>query len=219
MKYFAIFIAVVMLVSFVGALPTTGAATNVTNNYVEFRATGAGTTGLFQWGATNGSAYKYSTPNKTPAGGVYSDYWVGSPLLTNHTYYYRACDNTGCGDAVKFVTGTANITNSTSYGTGFINLMHSGFNSTVLLQSLGAPYTNSVPGGAPVTWGLLFFFIIAGFWLRHKDVTIPAFLAMISGGAFWLGSSALGVPPEFAVIGQGLMYAAIAGLAVSWFSK
>ena len=66
---------------------------------------------------------------------------------------------------------------------------------------------------------VLFFFIFAGYWLKPRDILIPCFLAMLSGGAIWLGSSSLGVPPEFTSIGQGLMYAAVAGIAVSWFTK
>jgi hypothetical protein len=217
MKYIALFLLMVMTVGFVGALPTTGACTNVTNNGVTFTATSCSGSGWFKWGS-NSSSYKWSTPNQTCSGAI-TDYWIGSPLLVNKTYFVAACDSTGCGSAVSFTTGAANVTNTTSYGTGFITLMRSGFNASTILSTLGRPYTTSVPGGAPVTWGLLFFFIIAGFWLRHRDITLPCYLAMISGGAIWIGSSALGVPPEFAMVGQGLMYAAIAGMAVSWFSK
>jgi len=199
--------------------PTTGAVSSLTSRSVTFNAAADyGTTGYFKWGASSGTSYKWRTPNQTYSG-TFTDFWYGSPMLTGHTYYVVACNDYGCGNEVSFTVPAASLPNQSAYGTGLITAMRSGFNATVLLGVLAAPYTSSVPGGAPVTWGLLFFFIITGYWLRHRDITIPAFLAMISGGAVWLGAGALGVPPEFAVIGQGLMYAAIAGMAVSWFSK
>jgi hypothetical protein len=201
-----------------GAVPTTEAVTDITNGGASFHATcGGNGTGYFKWGAATNS-YKWTTPNQSFSG-TFSDYQYGTPLLAGRTYFVVACADEGCGNAVSFTTLNASFPNQTAYGNDFVNLLHSGFNTTVILHTLASPYTNTVPGGAPVTWGLLFFFVFSGIWLRHKDILIPCMLAMTSGGAIWMGSSALGIPPEFAVVGQGLMYAAIAGIAVNWFSK
>lgn len=189
-----------------------------TNSQAVFSATGGSGTGWFKWGARSGSYYKWLTPNQTYTS-TFTATQFGSPMLTGHTYYVVACNGYGCGNEVSFTVPNASYPNASSYGTGFTTMLRSGFNATQMLGVLAAPYTSTVPGGAPVTWGMLFFFIFAGYWLRHRDITLPCILAMISGGAIWMGGSALGVPPEFAVIGQGIMYAAIAGIAVSWFSK
>jgi len=211
-------IGLLILVAVVSGLPTTGAVTNITNGQAIFHATGAGSDGWFEWGSYSGDYYKWVTPNQTYAG----SYWemqIGAPMLSGATYYVRACDETGCGAEVSWVVPAATLPNRTSYGAGLIQIMRSGFNMSVVLPAIVYPYTTTVPGGAPVTWGVLFFFVFAGYWLKPRDIILPCFLAMIAGGAIWLGNASLGVPPEFASVGQGLMYAAIAGIAVSWFSK
>jgi hypothetical protein len=210
-------VATLALVMVVQGAPTTEPVTDITTNSATFHASGYGYDGWFEWGAYSGG-YHWTTINQTYRDTFY-EIQLGTPMLTSSTYYVRACDETGCGEEVTWDVPTSTLPNKTSYGSGFIQILRTGFNTSYLLPAMVSPYTETVPGGAPVTWGMLFFFVFAGYWLRPRDIFIPCMLAMIAGGAIWLGNSALGVPPEFAAIGQGLMYAAIAGIAVSWFSK
>jgi hypothetical protein len=213
----AMAILMVVVVMVVQGVPTTGAVTDITTNQVTFHATGSGNDGWFEWGGYTGG-YHWTTVNQTYSGSFY-EIQLGAPMLTGTRYYVRACDNTGCGSEVTWDVPESTLPNRTSYGAGLIQILRTGFNTSYLLPAMVAPYTETFPGGAPATWGVLFFFIFAGYWLRPRDIFLPCILAMIAGGAIWLGNSALGVPPEFASIGQGLMYASIAGIAVSWFTK
>lgn len=210
-----------LLVSTASGAAVTHLVTGVTNGAATFHGSGTGSDGWFEWGAFSGGYYKWTTPNQSYSG-TFSETQLGAPMMTGQTYYVRACDETGCGNEVTWTVPASTLPNRTSYGTQFIRMLRSGFNMSVVVPAIVAPYTLSMPGGfssAAVVWGVLFFFIFAGYWLRPRDIFLPCVLAMFAGGAIWLGNTALGVPPEFTSIGQGLLYAAIAGIAVSWFSK
>jgi hypothetical protein len=203
-----------------GAVPTTDPITGLSGNEVTFHGTAdpLGVIGWFQWGGKSNGPYYWSTPNQTVTGGAaYSDYQWGPPLLTCSTYFAVACDNTGCGNEVQFTTPTPRMLNLTSYGSGLLVMMRSGMNVTKTLDVIVKPYTEYTT--APITYFLLFFFIFVGLWMRPKDTFIPMVMAMISSGVIW-GSSAIGMlPPQFMDIGQGLLYAAVAGFAFSLFTK
>lgn len=207
-----------LLVCVVQSAPVTEAVTDLTNGQVTLHATGTGSDGWFEWGSYAGAYYHWFTLNQTYAGS-FSETIYGSTMLTGQTYYVRACDETGCGNDVSWTVPASTLPNRTSYGSGFIQILRSGFNMSYVVPAITAPYTETFPGGAPVVWGMLFFFIFAGYWLRPRDIFVPCMLAMVAGGAIWLGNTAIGVPPEFASVGQGLVYASVAGIAVSWFTK
>lgn len=202
------------LISVCGAAPATGSVTGITASQVTFNSAGGASDCWFMWGGGANNLI-YATTNDTSCSGTYTQ--TGSPLLTSYNYYVKACDLTGCGVAVPFTTSAATVSNRTHYGDGLVTIFKSGFNVTQSLPIVVSPYTNTLT--APVTWGLLFFFIFVGLWIRPKDITIPMMLAFIAGGAIWSGTSALGIPPEFADLGVGLMYAALAGLLFSWFTR
>jgi len=220
MQYKTIILLLIILtmVIVVQGAPVTSNVTGITANQVTFSATGTGSDGWFEWGQFSGGYYHWTTLNQTYSGS-FSDTQLGIPMLTSQTYYVRACDDTGCGNEVEWTVPRSNLPNRTSFGAGMMQVLKSGFNTSVIIPTILAPYTDVTPGGAPVVWGLLFFFIFAGYWLRSKDIFIPMLLAMALGGTIWMGTSAIGVAPEFAHIGQGLLIAAMAGAFVSWFSK
>ena len=218
LRFVAMVLLIVSLViSSVFAAPVTGACTLVTNKGATFNAAGAGTVGWFEYGSVSGGPYSFATENETPVAGVFSEGVYGSMILTSSTYYVRACDETGCGVEVTFTTSAAVPVNKTYFGTGLITVLKSGMNITKTFEAIATPYENTL--GGPITYGLLFFFIFAGMWIRQKDVLIPCIAAMVCGAAIWLPGASLGVPPEFASIGQGLMYASMAGIALSWFKR
>jgi uncharacterized protein YceK len=216
MKHSVLIIALLLMLAIgvCSAVPTTDAVSGLTNREVTFNAHGGATDCWFEWGGSNTGKMIYATMNDT-ACGPYTQF--GSPLLTSYTYYVKSCDTSGCGSTVSFTTPSSTLSNRTYYGSGVMVMMRSGMNVTQIMGVIITPYTNTMT--APVTWGLLFLFIFLGLWIKPKDVTIPMMLAFIAGGAIWAGTASLGIPPEFADIGQGLMYASTAGLVFSWFSK
>ena len=213
MKKILFILMLVLCIGICSAVPTTDAVTGVTTRSATLNAAGGVGTCWYTWGG-NSVSQIYKTTNSTCG----SSYTInGAPLLTSSTYYVRNCDSTGCGNTVSFVTPAATISGLTYYGTGVVTMFESGMNVTQVMGIIITPYTNTMT--APVTWGMLFLFIFLGLWIKPKDITIPLILAFIAGGAIWSGTAALGIPPEFESIGQGLMYAALAGLVFSWFTK
>jgi hypothetical protein len=205
-------LALIACISVCMAAPVTDAATGVSNRAVTMNMHGAVGACWYEWGGTGNLLY--STGYLSTCGAY--EQW-GAPLLSSTVYDVRACDTTGCGNTVAFTTSAATVSNRTYYGTGVLTMMKSGMNVTQVMTVILEPYNNTIT--MPVTWGMLFLFIFLGLWIKPKDITIPLILALISGAAIWSGTSALGIPPEFADIGQGLMYAAVAGLVFSWFTK
>lgn len=217
MKRFLVLLVCLCLLAIgpVAAVPTTDAATSVTNNKVTLNMHGTPLDCWFKWGMASDNLI-YFTPNETSCiSGTFTV--IGSPLLTGTTYYAKACDQTGCGAAVSFTTLAATPTNRTYYSEGLNTIMQSGFNMTQAVPIIWSPYSSVMT--APVMWGLLFMFIFAAMWLRQRDIVVPMTIAMIAGALIWSGTSALGVPPEWADLGMGLMYAGFAGVVFSWFTR
>lgn len=212
------------LVSSVNALSVS--VINVSGDYAFFQATGStGTIGQFRWGSFQSGPYYWSTPNQTFNGGTFTDFQYGPPMMTNSTYWVVACDNVvGCSASVSFTTPAAVLPPQTAFGLPLLQLMHNGFDVGDLLNDIVAPYAQPIfsPSGgvalsASMIWGSLFFFIFVGLWLKPKDILIPCILAFIAGG--FIMTSAYGVPVQFQQVGQGLMYASVAGIVLSWFIK
>ena len=215
-KFFALILLLCLILPPALALPTTNAVTGITSKEVTFNAAGGAGVGCFRWGQISGGPYYWSTPNQSVSG-VYTDYQFGPPMLTGKTYYVVACDSTGCGNEVSFNVPVATGINQTHFGTPIPIIMRSGFNITESVPYIVYPYTATMT--APIAWGMLFFFIFTGMWLRPKDIFLPCMLAIVIGGAMiFNGDYAMGIPMKWASIGQGLIYAAIAGLIFSWFT-
>ena len=217
MKYSILLIALLMMFVVVQAQPVTLPVTNVSGDYAYFSATGSGSIGQIQWGVMNTGNNIWATPNQSYSGS-FNDFQYGPPMLTSTTYYVRACDDTGCGNYVSWTTPAAIPVNQTSYGAQLYGMLHKGMNPWVILSGIASPYTTAMPGGAPIAWGVLFFFVLAGYWLKPKDILIPCLLTFMCGGALWM-SGGLGIDPMMMSLGQGLLYASLAGIVVSWFSK
>lgn len=220
MKHIFLLLIVVILVVPVCAAPTTGAATLVSSNNATVAMTGAATTCWFEWGSKSGSLV-WDTPNQTPSGGACSYRIHGSPLLGSTTFYYRACDVTGCGAEGSFTTAAVTPIPTTTYGATFDNITESGFDITYAGNAVMAPYLWLVPGYEVFVFGLLFASIYLGIWVRSRDVTVPAIAGILCGGFIFFADRGLmlGIPGEFSAIGQGLLYAALAGLILSVIKK
>lgn len=210
-----------MLVESATAIPTTGAATAVGSNNATLAMTGAGTTCWFVWGQLPLTDQSWKTPNMTPAAGVCSYNLKGSPILASTVFYYRACDETGCGNTLSFTTAAVTPLPTTTYGATFDNLTENGMDITLVGVNSVAPYMWLVPGFEALIFGLIFSAIFLGLWLRGRDVTVPMIVGFIIGSFIFVGNYglALGIPYEFAAMGQGLMYAAMAGVILAIIKK
>lgn len=207
------------------AVPTTLPVTGLTNQQVTFNANGGSTTGWFMWGY--GTNFYWTTPNQTVSGS-FSDNQFSAPMLTSTSYNVKACDVTGCGNAVAFAVPKATMLPQTHYGTATMTVWRSGFNITQVAGIILTPYsgTMATPVGGmdnanSIIWGMLFFFIFAGYWLRGNGVVMPSIMAIISGAALF-GSAAmnpLGISPIFMSAGIPLLIVGIAGIAFTWFTK
>lgn len=218
MKHIYLILAVMMvLVSSVSALPTTGAASLIGSNNVTLTAAGVTTTAWFEYGMTSG-ALIWKSPNDT-ATGAYSKRIYGSPLMGGQTFYYRACDVTGCGAELSFTMAVVTPQPQTTFGYIYQNVTESGFNPVLIGANAMAPYMWPVEPANSVVWGLIFLCIFAGLWMRGRDVTIPVILGFIVGFIALNPVYGIGVPAPFSGIAQGIVYASLAGIIMALFKK
>ena len=87
----------------VGALPSTGAATDIGNNNFILHATGASGDTFFCWGIKE-DWQGLRTQSVSPVGSVVEINVYGAPIMPSTLYYAKACDTTGCGNVVSFTT-------------------------------------------------------------------------------------------------------------------
>lgn len=217
-------LVLLMLVCCASAAPNTLPVTDLTNGQVTFNADTGTFPGLawFEWGKYSDDYFYWSTLNQTmPATGIFYDVQYGSPLLTCSTYYVRACDQTGCDlTSVMFTVPQHNMPNQTAFGTGVYTMFRSGLNVTKMIPIIMRPYAQGGIG-VPIISGALFFFIIAGLWVRPKDVFLPVFLIFITSGVLVVAgaSGAMVMDQTFIDILQGVVVVALAGTAFSWFFR
>lgn len=220
----------VVLACGVSAVPVTSpvAPGDISNRQVVFHATGGVSPCWFQWGV--GTNRYWTTPNQTVTGD-FSDIQFSSPMLTGDTYTVVACDSTGCDlSSESFTVPRAGALNSTNYGSLVIGIMRGGFNITSTSESIITPYGKYMSGLSPtvttgaasIVWGIFFFIIFAGYWIRGRSILIPAILA-IMGGLFFVSNSILDSPfivsPIFMSMGLPLLMVGIAGVLTSWFTN
>jgi hypothetical protein len=207
---------VLMLILPVAAQPTMTSVTGVSNIQATFNGNFGGSFGWFQYGTNPTTNFIYSTPNSSVSG-AYSYTQYAGPLLAGTTYYAEACDNTGCSNIVSFTTSPIAPVPQTNYGTALTTIFTSGLNITQSAGAVFAPYTMDFPYG--IAWGLLIFTAIILIWTKQKDIYIPLLLMLVFGGMIWGGSSLFPIPPDWLGLGQGLMYASIAGLIFVWWAR
>lgn len=217
---YAVVIGVTLLLSFnlASAIPTAGAASGITTN--SFNVTVAGSDGgdtWIAWGQAPG-AHGWGSSFRT-GDGVIKVY--GAPIIGGSTIYYVACDSTGC-DSTEQTLSIPAITPvpTTTFGVWYRNMTNQHF----AVDSI-AP--NILPGylatgmSATLLWGIMFFFIMFGFWFRTRSVRLVIIMAFLMS-VFILTPTAglmLGAPLMFQYVSQGLMAAAIAGILVSFIRK
>lgn len=215
----SLLLILLFIVGIVSAVPTTLPATSVGNNNITFNGNGVvSAKGWFQWGMASGNSWA-KTPNITASGGVITYTLKGTPVFGCTTYYYRACDNTGCGSEVNLMTLEVTPLPSTTYGIYAQNITENAFSPANAFWNSLRPYTSVT--GDTVFYGMIFAMIFVGLWLRTRGTMVANILGMLCIALF--ASTAvglqLGLPPEFLAVGQALMYISLAGAFVSFTFK
>ena len=218
MRYLWFLIAAICLCGIASAVPITGPATAVGSNNVTFNGAGiTGTTGWFQFGFSK-AVYAH-TPNVTSQNGTITYTMKSMPLTGNTTFAYKACDPTGCGYEVTFLTLVVTPLPTITYGAYAENITQNGLDPANLVWNAIQPIT--AVSGATVMFGILFFVLFAGMWLRARQTGIAVQFGVIC--AVFVVSSAyglqLGIPPVFAAAAQALLLVSLTGMIVAFTFK
>ncbi|MDD2246325.1 MAG: hypothetical protein PHC39_04505 [Proteiniphilum sp.] len=213
-KLFGI-VLLLCLVSIASAVPTTNAATLVGSNNATVSATGAaGTYGWFIWGQNIGNEY-WITPNITISTGAFSYTLRQSPLFGNTRFYYKACDQTGCGNEQSFTTIPVTPIPQQAIGTFYTNITESGMDIPNMAIHLADAYMWT---STPITlvFMLIFSPVFIGVWLRSRTVLVALILGFIAGSFILYSNAVLGVsmPGEVADLARAICYIAFAGVIV-----
>lgn len=223
--FFAIAITLLFLCCVVSAVPTTLAATKVGNNNVTLNANGiTGSAGWFQWSFKTGLAYAH-LPNVTATGGVISYTMKGTPIYGSTTYYYKACDSTGCGAELSFTTLPVTqlptpMINGVVIDSFANNMTEGGFDPMNMMWNTMRPYTSITTD--TVFYGIIFAIVFVGMWLRTRGTATASIFGMICLALFGISGGLLGggvLPAEFMGIGQALLYMSLTGAFLSYTFK
>lgn len=211
-------LAIVLLIAGVSAVPTGGAASAISSN--NFTVAVAGSNGgdtWIAWGTATG-AHPWASGFYTGDGSIMV---YGAPIIGGSTVYYVACDSTGCDPNERTLNIPAITPLPTSnFGLGYRNMTNRHFAIDSIAPNILPGYLAT--GMEPtLLWGIMFFFIIFGFWFRTRSVRLVLILSFVMA-AFILTPTAglmLGAPLLFQYVAQGLMAAAMAGILVSFIRK
>lgn len=220
MKKILLLISILVLCSFASAIPTTLPATAIATNNFTLNGNGvAGSAGWFQWGMdVPGSSWAH-TPNSTPSAGVINYTMRGSPVYGCTTYYYRACDSTGCGSEVSFITPEVAPLVTQNYGNAAQEIIDSRFDLATAFWNSMTPYTNVTT--PTFFYAAILALILGGIWIRTRGTPMVTSFTMICGGL--AASSAtglqLGLPPEMNALLQAILYISLSCAIVSWTVK
>lgn len=213
---FVILLIIALIIGGVGALPTTGLVQDVGSNNFTMYMNGASTTCWFRYGE-NPQYLTWKTPNQTPSGGLCNYTARGSPITPVTLYYWRACDVTGCGSTEAFDTIAVTPIPTTTYGSIFQNLTDNNFDVTLIGAATIQPLYWLVPTMPSLIWALLLTGLLVGMWLRGRDLGYVSIFGVVISLAFFGSTYGLGivVDPVFVALGQGILYATVAGIVLS----
>jgi hypothetical protein len=223
-----LFVALTLLVSAVSAAPVTGAATLIGNNNVTISALGGVGDVWIQYGTQPDKLNFWSNVEPAaviPAGNTFTI--TGGPIYPSTTYYYKGCDSTGCDATVQSFTTTALTPMAVStLGTAVTNMTKTNFNMLNMPQNLVVPYawlfpTDTQQMSLTIVFGMLMMFIYIGMWLRTRSVATGVVLGILTSSFILFSNQGLnlGIPVEFANIAQGLLYASLAAILLTFLKK
>lgn len=226
MRYTAVLVGVLLLVSLATAVPTTSPATAIGNNNFTLSCSGASGDTYFKWG-TSQDQLRVWTGNVTPDAGsaTYNEY--GAPIMPSQTYYAVCCDTTGCDDTpVSFSTTAYTPLPVSTLGAAIDNMTSSKFNLLYMPYHIATPYAWLFPAderqmGLTVVFGTLFFFVYVGLWLRTRSVATGVVMGLLTSSFVLFANEGLmlGIPAEFQSMAQALLYASLAGVFLAFLKK
>jgi hypothetical protein len=216
--YYIVYIwilACLVLVGGVHALPNAPTATAIGSNNVTLTSSGATGTGWFIWGENHDNEY-WITPNQTVVGGSFSYRLHSSPLSGNTLYYAKACDTTGCGNEMSFITLPVTPMPTVNIGGFYTNITESGFYPLTMMYNIAGPYVWNSDVPLTIIFMLVFSPLFIGVWARSRSVLVSLILGFITGSFFLYANQGLGLgmPPEIISVAQAFCYVAFAGCVV-----
>jgi len=219
-RKFLLIFSILMLCSIASAVPTTLPATAIATNNFTFNGNGiTGDEGWFQWGMDVAGSSWAHTINLTPSSGAINFTLRGSPVYGCTTYYYRACDGTGCGAEVSFMTPAVAALVTQNYGNAAQKIIDSRFDLTTTFWNAMVPYTNVTT--PTFFYAAILALILGGIWIRTRGTQMVISFTMICGAL--AASSAvglqLGLPPEMNALLQAILYISLSGAILSWTVK
>lgn len=226
MKHLVFALCLILLVSSVSAIPTTGAATAIGNNNFTLNCAGASGDTFAKWGTQEALPLVW-TENVTPSGGSASINVYGSPIMPSTTYYAKCCDSTGCDSTpISFATAAYTPLPTSTLGAAIDNMTRSRFNILYMPEHILTPYAWLFPWderamGLTVVFGVMFFFVYIGLWLRTRSVATGIVMGMLTASFVLFANEGLnlGIPVEFQAIAQALLYASMAGVFLAFLKK
>lgn len=215
-----------LLIGIVSAVPNTIDATNINNNNFTLSCSGAVGDTYFKYGTDINKLGIWTVMN-TPAGGNVASVETGSPIQPLTTYYFVACDSTGC-DSSPHIFSTPALTPlpTSTLGSAMTNMTRSRFNMLYLPANIIIPYGWLFPADQQtsaftVVVGMIFMFIYIGLWLRTRSVATGVVIGLITSSFILFTNQGLnlGIPVEFQAIAQALLYASLGGILLAFLKK
>lgn len=212
-------ILLLLLVTSVCAVPTTRAATAINSSSLLFNCSGAISPVVWKYGTASGNLPWLSENQTTITGGIANLTERGVPLMAGTTFYYQACDPTGCGSELSSTLPVVTVAPTTTFGVLSQNITKSHFDLAIIGANILEPYT-WVTANPNITFGVLLFFVFTGLWLRQREVVLPIILGMIAAGLLlYQGTNSVGIPPEMLIIVIGLVTVGLTGVVMSLFKR
>jgi hypothetical protein len=218
-----LFVALALLVTTVCAVPTTQAATLIGNNNVTLNCAGAVGDTWFQYG-TDPTILNYWSNIETAASSITV---TGGPIYPSTTYYFQAWDSTGgAANVLSFTTAAITPLPTSTLGSAITNMTRSNFNLLAMPANLVVPYGWLFPADTAemsltIVFGMLMMFIYIGMWLRTRSVATGVIMGILTSSFILFTNQGLnlGIPTEFANIAQGILYASLAAILLTFLKK
>jgi hypothetical protein len=221
LNWICIALLLALVIPMVSAAPTAGAATAVSAG--NFTVPVAGITGTDFWvnyGQYSGdNMLTWGTGNITASGAAQNVDIIGAPIIGESTLYYIACDATGCSAENSVVIPSITPLPQTTFGNALRNITQNRFNVQMVGYQIIQGYIT--PSGWTVFWGLFFFGIMLGTWLRTRSVRLIAILGICISPFIMNPATGLflGIPLEGQQLASGLLWASLAGVLLSFIRR
>jgi len=158
----------------------------------------------------NSSGYIFISPTNTSFPYAYTHqgngtYTITTTFLKPATWYFKACDNTGCSNVISVDVSAEEQLMSQNFTSQFNTLIQGGnlLNISKLGETIPSVYTSLL---TDMFWAMFFGGIFLAYWIRQEDVMLPSIVGMISGVAM-IGL----LPPSAQHIAYILLVISIAG--------